>query len=162
VKQPVILGLLLLLAAASNAGLPPLPGFVGKLMLLQASSGHPWAVAVWAVVLVVGFFTLVGLARAGSVLFWAVRPEVPSGSSGASPKLLLAPMALLGMSVLLSVMAAPVQRYTAAAALQLSDRDAYARAVLPELGGPAADSARPYRLPQPQPLPRGPQPGGQP
>jgi len=162
VKQPVILGLLLLLAAASNAGLPPLPGFVGKLMLLQASSGHPWAVAVWAVVLVVGFFTLVGLARAGSVLFWAVRPEVPSGSSGASPKLLLAPMALLGMSVLLSVMAAPVQRYTAAAALQLSDRDAYARAVLPELGGPAADSARPYRLPQPQPLPRGPQPGGEP
>jgi multicomponent K+:H+ antiporter subunit D len=162
VKQPVILGLLLLLAAASNAGLPPLPGFVGKLMLLQASSGHPWAAAVWTVVLVVGFFTLVGLARAGSVLFWAVRPEVPSASSGASVKLLLPTLALLGMSVLLTVFAAPMQRYTAAAALQLSDRDAYARAVLPELGGPQADSARPFRLPQPQPLPRGPQPGAAP
>ncbi len=152
VAQPALLGLLLLLAAASNAGLPPLPGFVGKLMLLQAASDHPWAVAVWAVVLVVGFFTLVGLARAGSVLFWAVRPELPSGASGASPKLLAATVALLGMSVLLTVFAAPIQRYTAAAALQLQDRDAYARAVLPEMGGPAADTARPYRLPQPPAL----------
>jgi len=162
VAQPALLGLLLLLAAASNAGLPPLPGFVGKLMLLQAATVHPWAVAVWSVVLVVGFLTLVGLARAGSVLFWAVRPEQPSGASGASPKLLAATVALLGMSVLLSVFAAPVQRYTAAAALQLMDRDAYSRAVLPELGGPAADSVRPYRLPQPQPLPDGPHVGREP
>jgi multicomponent K+:H+ antiporter subunit D len=162
VAQPALLGLLLLLAAASNAGLPPLPGFVGKLMLLQAASGHPWAVAVWTVVLVVGFFTLVGLARAGSVLFWAVRPDMPAGASGASPRLLAATVALLGMSVLLTVFAAPIQRYTAAAALQLQDRDAYARAVLPEMGGPAADTVRPYRLPQPQPLPEGPHVGRQP
>jgi multicomponent K+:H+ antiporter subunit D len=160
VRQPALLGMLLLLAAASNAGLPPLPGFVGKLMLLQAASGHAWAVAVWAVVLVVGFLTLVGLARAGSILFWAVRPDMTPGTSGASPRLLAATMALLGMSVLLSVCAAPIQRYTAAAALQLADRDAYARAVLPELGGPAANSVRPYRLPQPVPLPDGPRPGG--
>ncbi len=156
VRQPALLGLLLLLAAASNAGLPPLPGFVGKLMLLQAASDHPWAVTVWAVVLGVGLLTLIGLARAGSILFWAVRPELPSAASGASPRLLAATIALLGMSVLLSVWAAPVQRYTEAAARQLADRSAYARAVLPELGGPAAESVRPYRLPQPQPLPLGP------
>jgi multicomponent K+:H+ antiporter subunit D len=148
VAQPTLLGLMLLLAAASNAGLPPLPGFIGKLMLLQAASSHPWAVAVWVVVLVVGFFTLVGLARAGSILFWSVRSDVPSGASGASPQLLAATLALLGMSVLMSVWAAPIQRYTAAAAAQLMDRDAYARAVLPEQGGPAANTVRPYRIPQ--------------
>jgi len=149
VAQPVLLGLMLLLAAASNAGLPPMPGFIGKLMLLQAANDHPWAVAVWAVVLVVGFFTLVGLARAGSILFWSVRPDMPAGSrSGSSPALLLATVSLLFMSVLLSVLAAPVQRYTAAAALQMTDRDAYARAVLGEQGGPAADTTRPYRIPQ--------------
>ncbi len=148
VAQPVLLGLMLLLAAASNAGLPPLPGFIGKLMLLQAASHHPWAVAVWAVVLVVGFFTLVGLARAGSILFWSVRPDMPGGNSGSSRRLLLAMISLLAMSVLLSIYAAPIQRYTAAAALQMMDRDAYAHAVLSEQGGAQADTVRPYRIPQ--------------
>lgn len=149
VAQPALLGLMLLLAAASNAGLPPLPGFVGKLMLLQAASAHPWAVAVWVVVLAAGFFTLVGLARAGSILFWSVRPEVRGSSAGSSPKLLAATLSLLVMSVLLSVWAAPIQRYTSAAAEQLLDRAAYARAVLPEMGGEQANTVRPYRIPQP-------------
>jgi len=149
VAQPLLLGLMLLLAAASNAGLPPLPGFIGKLMLLQASSTHPWAVAVWVVVLTGGFLTLVGLARAGSILFWSVRPEVQGTRAGSSPRLLAATVSLIAMSVLLSVWAAPIQRYTAAAAAQLMDRDAYARAVLPEMGGAQADTVRPYRIPQP-------------
>ncbi len=150
VAQPALLGLMLLLAAASTAGLPPLPGFIGKLMLLQAASGHVAAVAVWSVVLGVGFLTLVGLARAGSILFWHVRPELPGADSGASPRLLAATLALLGMSVLMSAFAAPIQRYTAAAAAQLLDRAAYARAVLPESGGEAARTTRPYRIPQPE------------
>ncbi len=154
VAQPALLGLMLLLAAASNAGLPPLPGFIGKLMLLQAASSHAWAVAVWVVVLVVGFLTLVGLARAGSILFWSVRTDMPGTRAGSSPKLLVAMVALLAMSVLLTVWAAPIQRYTAAAAEQLQDRAAYARAVLPEMGGADANTVRPYRIPQPPaPLP---------
>ena len=148
VAQPALLGLMLLLAAASTAGLPPLPGFIGKLMLLEASLAHPMAATVWVVVLVVGFFTLIGLARAGSVLFWSVRPDVPGGSAGAAPGLLAPTLALLGMSVLLSVFAAPVQRYTAAAAAQVLDRAAYARAVL---GDEAPNTVRPYRVPQTAP-----------
>ena len=38
VAQPALLGGLLLLTAASASGLPPLPGFIGKLMLLEAST----------------------------------------------------------------------------------------------------------------------------
>ncbi len=149
VAQPALLGGLLLVGAASAAGLPPLPGFVGKLMLLQAASSHPWAVAVWAVLLGVGLLTLVALARAGSLLFWAGWIDAPAGGPPARP-LDWAPTALLlGTGVLLSVFAAPLQRYTAATALQLQDRTAYARAVLPELGGERADSARPYRVPPP-------------
>ena len=152
VAQPVLLGLMLLLAAASTAGLPPLPGFIGKLMLLEASLASPAVVVVWSVVLGVGFFTLVGLARAGSVLFWSVRPEVPGGSAGASYALVAATLSLLGMSVLLSVLAAPVQRYAMDAALQLQDRAAYARAVL---GDADAPTTQPYRIPQIQPAQQG-------
>ena len=148
VAQPALLGTLMLLAAASAAGLPPLPGFVGKVMVLQAAAAHPWQGAVWTVILVVGFLTLVGLARAGSILFWHVRDDQPVVASGASPKLLTATLALLAATVAMSLAAAPIQRYTDAAARQLTDREAYARAVL----GPAgmdSQTTRPYRFPVP-------------
>jgi multicomponent K+:H+ antiporter subunit D len=146
VAQPQLLGLMLLLAAASVAGLPPLPGFIGKLMLLESSFNHPAVVVVWTVVLGVGFFTLVGLARAGSILFWNVRNDIPeSGDSGASRRLLAATLSLIGASVAMTVFATPLQRYTAAAAAQLEDRAGYARAVLGEQGGERANTVRPYR-----------------
>jgi len=144
VAQPTMLGLMLLLAAASSVGLPPLPGFIGKLMLLQASIGHGHATLVWSVVLLAGFATLLGLARAGSTLFWHVRADLPSGASGASAPLIAATSMLLAASVAMSVFAAPLQRYTQAAALQLADRKAYADAVLGEQGGADARTTRPY------------------
>jgi multicomponent K+:H+ antiporter subunit D len=154
VAQPALLGTLMLLAAASAAGLPPLPGFIGKLLMLEASSAHGWQAAIWAVILGGGFLTLVGLARAGSVLFWHVRADpvqegaAASGGAGASPTLISATLALLVATVAMSVWAAPIQRYTAQAAEQLLDRAAYARAVLGE-AGLGAQTARPYRFPIP-------------
>jgi len=146
VAQPTLLGLMMLLAAASAAGLPPLPGFIGKLMILEAASAHAWHATVWVVVLVVGFLTLIGLARAGSILFWHVDAAQPAcGRSGASPSLVAATALLLGASVALSALAGPIQRYTAAAALQLQDRGAYARAVL-GTEGEATETTRPYRF----------------
>ncbi|WP_298830950.1 monovalent cation/H+ antiporter subunit D [uncultured Piscinibacter sp.] len=145
VAQPTLLGLMLLLAAASVAGLPPLPGFIGKLMILEAALPHGGAVAVWAVVLTVGFLTLVGLARAGSILFWNVRRDMPSAASGASPRLIVATLALLAFGVAMSGFAEPLKRYTDAAAAQLLDRRAYAEAVLGERGLDS-DTTRPYRI----------------
>jgi multicomponent K+:H+ antiporter subunit D len=144
VAQPAMLGLMLLLAAASSVGLPPLPGFIGKLMLLQASGGHAHAGLVWTVVLMAGFLSLLGLARAGSTLFWHVRSDMPSGASGASAPLVTATGFLLAASVAMSVFAGPLQRYSTAAAEQLRDRKAYADAVLGEQGGLDARSTRPY------------------
>ncbi|HMM84059.1 monovalent cation/H+ antiporter subunit D [Azohydromonas sp.] len=144
VAQPALLGLLMLLAAASAAALPPLPGFIGKLMVLEAASAHAWQPAVWSVVLGAGFLTLIGLARAGSVLFWHTRADAPSrGDAGASLPLVGATVVLLGATLAMSVFAAPIQRYTEAAARQLVDREAYARAVL---GDGVRDTARPYRF----------------
>lgn len=146
VGQPVLLGLMTLLGAASAAGLPPLPGFLGKLMILQSAAPTPAHAWVWTVVLVVSFLTLIGLARAGSILFWSVLPGTnPSVHSGSSLRLLLATLSLLALSLLLAVAASPLKRYTDAAATQLTDRAAYARAVLGPVGGEDATTTRPYR-----------------
>ena len=64
------LGLAFVGAAVAVAGMPPLAGFLGKALLLQAALPTPWAVWVMAGVLGASLATMVALARAGSVLFW--------------------------------------------------------------------------------------------
>lgn len=146
VREPVLLGVMLMFGAASAAGLPPLPGFLGKLMVLEASSGvaaQPW---VWSVVLGVGFASIVGLARAGVVMFWHVTPQVAQAEPGAgsSAKLLSAVWWLMGLTVALAVWASPLVRYTQAAAAQLADKAAYASAVLGLPAGAPSNTTRPY------------------
>ncbi|MDO8717388.1 MAG: monovalent cation/H+ antiporter subunit D [Polaromonas sp.] len=146
VAQPVLLGIMTLLGSASVAGLPPLPGFLGKLMVLESAAPTPAHAWVWSMVLVTSVLTMVGLARAGAILFWNVLPA--SGQpvhGGPSARLMLATLGLLSLSLVLAVAASPLKRYTDAAAAQLADRTAYAKAVMGPVGGAAAQTTRPYR-----------------
>lgn len=144
VQEPVLLGLLLLLGAASAAGLPPLPGFLGKVMLLQASHGLTSQAWVWTVVIGGGFLSVVGLARAGVIVFWHLEPAAERAAPGAGQprRLLAATVGLLLMGTALAVWAAPLRAYTNATAQQLQDHTAYVRAVL---GDGAVPTTRPYR-----------------
>lgn len=79
---------LFFVAAIAMAGLPPLSGFVGKLLILDAAFPTDMAVWIWAIILTSSLIAVVGFARAGSVVFWkaqsieaaedAVQPEPPS------------------------------------------------------------------------------------
>lgn len=148
VREPVLLGVMMLFGAASAAGLPPLPGFLGKLMILESSAGLPAQAWVWTVVLVVGFLTIVGLARAGVVVFWHVQPDAPAASlpnaAGTSVRLLLAPWTFMAVTVAMAVLAAPIKQYTDATAQQLTDKAAYAEAVLGRQGGVGLRTTVPY------------------
>ncbi len=146
VREPVLLGLMLLFGAASAAGLPPLPGFLGKLMILESSAGLPAQAWVWTVVLCVGFFTIVGLARAGVILFWHVQPEPDEtqSNSGSSAKLLSAVWAFMAMTLAMAVLASPIKRYADDTAAQLADTAAYAKAVLGLEPGEMSRSLRLY------------------
>ena len=151
-REPLLLGLMMIFGAASAAGLPPLPGFLGKLMVLESSSGLPAQAWVWTVVLVVGFFSIVGLARAGVVVFWHVQPTQDGPSAGGSSlKLLSAVWAIMLMTVAMAVLASPIKRYTDAAAAQLADPAQYVRAVL---GAERATvpTTRPYDGARPAPI----------
>jgi multicomponent K+:H+ antiporter subunit D len=115
-------------------------------MVLESSASTPAHAWVWAVVLTAGFLTLVGLARAGIILFWQALPlNRDSVRAGSSWQLMSATLGLLGLSLILAVAASPMKRYTDAAAAQLADRAAYAQAVLGPVGGAAAATTRPYQ-----------------
>ncbi|WP_019342373.1 monovalent cation/H+ antiporter subunit D [Stutzerimonas stutzeri] len=123
-KQPLLLGALFFAGAISVAGLPPFSGFVGKVMLLQAVPPGVDAVLLWPVVLVGGLAMVIALSRAGSMVFW--RPsEAASVGRPADPVRVTASFGLLLGSVLLVVVAQPIQAYMQATAAQLFDLQPY-------------------------------------
>ena len=142
VAQPAVLGAMFLIAAASAAGLPPLSGFVGKLLILQSTAATGPAPLRWGVVLGTGLIALIGLVRAGSVLFWKTTEGPPP--AGRSTLATLGPtVVLLACGAALALFAAPVQRFADAAAAQLSDRGRYAASLLIEAGPPRPVPAEP-------------------
>tara|TARA_B100000749_G_scaffold65262_1_gene48515 strand:- start:1381 stop:2889 length:1509 start_codon:yes stop_codon:yes gene_type:complete len=122
-------GGLFFVAAISVSGMPPLSGFVGKLLLLQAAGLGQQALWLYPVVLLGGLLTLVGLSRAGSTLFWRQTPEAASGEA-LDVWRLLAVLLLLAGSPLLVIAAAPLLDYLQAAAAQLLSPERYIEAVM--------------------------------
>ncbi len=87
--------------AIAVAGMPPLSGFLGKLLILQAR----WedAALVWPVVLTTSLVAMVALGRLGSDLFWnGATPE------RVAPATLIAPVLLLGALLVTTIHAAPI------------------------------------------------------
>ena len=125
-QHPALLGGLFFFGAVAVIGLPPLSGFLGKLLLLQAQP----SLALWAVLLLGGLTVLVALSRAGSTLFWRVGLS-SLDSAELDRGRLAACLLLLACALLLVLLAAPLLDYAQAAAAQLHDLPLY-RSIIPE------------------------------
>jgi len=125
-------GLLYMTAAIAAVGLPPLAGFVGKLLILDASFDAPGWPAIWATILGSTLIGVIGFSRSGSTLFWKATP--PGTDSVAAPVRsradLAAPFALLAILAALTVGAGWVTAQTRATAQQVMAPDRYVAAVL--------------------------------
>ncbi|MEF8794401.1 monovalent cation/H+ antiporter subunit D [Thiohalorhabdus sp.] len=130
--QPLLLGALFTVGAVAVIGLPPLSGFLGKLMILQAPLEHGQRLlGIWAALLGAALVALFVLARAGSTLFW--KQGMPSGPQRTAPwGTLVPPAVLLAASVALAAAAGPADRWLAAAADDLRHSEGYRTAVIGE------------------------------
>ncbi len=160
-----VLAPLFLLGALAIAGLPPLSGFLGKVLILDAvkdaaplndSATWPW---VWGAVLGSSMLVLLGLSRAGVLLLWrgrgserarptaiarsssAVRSAVGS-AGGLERGALVATIGLLSASPLLMLFAGPLTAFTLATARQTLDNSDYVAAVAALVPTSQAVSAR--------------------
>jgi len=117
--------------AIAMAGLPPLSGFLGKLLVLDAAFDTDTMAWVWVTVLISSLISILGFARAGSLLFWKAK-DVAAEADVAEPPIdepvaLPRPTALsyvavgglLTLLVLHTVGAGLVHRYTTTMAAQL-------------------------------------------
>lgn len=128
-RQPILLGSLFLLAAVSVAGLPPLSGFVGKVLLLQAATG-PEAVWLWAIVLGGSLAMVTALSRSGSTVFWRTTKGVDETAADARPSAVAAIVGLMALGVALTIGGNAVTEYTQALAEQMLQPEQYIDAVL--------------------------------
>ncbi|MGD2021188.1 MAG: monovalent cation/H+ antiporter subunit D, partial [Thiohalocapsa sp.] len=94
VPAAALVGALFFVLAVLIAGLPPLSGFLGKWMLLQAALETPGMLWIYAVVLTAGLLSIVALARSGSLLFYRA-----TGAQAEAAALQAAPGALAGAAV---------------------------------------------------------------
>ncbi|MDX2090757.1 MAG: monovalent cation/H+ antiporter subunit D [Kofleriaceae bacterium] len=124
----VSLGLAFVTCVVLVVGLPPLAGFLAKVALLTvaASNGTFAGWLLLGLLLVASLFALMSLARAGIRHLW------PAGRTVSALKLteIAAIGVLLLASVLLTVFAEPVLRYTLLTAAELHAPHAYVEAVL--------------------------------
>lgn len=155
---------LFFLTAIAVVGLPPLSGFFGKLLILDATRDLPEMGWIWGAILFASLLALVGFSRAGSILFWksheldpepgnytdeGPKPErgpiparletdepVPDAANSAAPGLAFTSVGLLlAGSVALVIFAGPITDYLQLTSDQLFDARLYFDAVLNQQEG---------------------------
>ena len=138
-EQPLIPGNALTAAmffvgAIAMAGLPPLSGFLGKLLLLDAAYESPLMVWIWVIVLGSSLISILGFARAGSVLFWKSHSIPPEENApvlpAPTPLSYVAVGGLIALLVAHTVFAGQVHGYTSKIAGQLFAPEPYITKVL--------------------------------
>ncbi|MBV7395392.1 monovalent cation/H+ antiporter subunit D [Mameliella sediminis] len=140
VLQNGLFAALFFAGAIAMAGMPPLSGFLGKLLILDAlrePGQMGWA---WSGILVGSLITIVGFARAGSMIFWkSTSVSVPEGMGPVEAEPHPEParfnevaptMVLLGLLVALAAFAGPTTTYMREAAKQLFEPQGYIETVL--------------------------------
>ena len=129
-----LLGGLFLVLAVAVVGLPPLSGFIGKVLILQAGLANPWMPALFGVVLISSLLNLTAVVRAGSTLFFKTDPKA---SAAKLPEMdyLVPVIAFVVLIVVLVIYVGPIYDFARATALQLADPASYIQAVLGDSPG---------------------------
>ena len=124
---------LFLVLVISVTGIPPLAGFVGKLLILDSVRAIPGGMWLWGVVLVTSFISIVGFASSGSQLFWKSH-AVEGVLQQSKPVPLVLPAVSIGFMiaclVFQTILSAPLTGYLDATAEQLFQPQQYIDAVL--------------------------------
>lgn len=131
------LSLLFAVSAFSLAGVPPLSGFFGKLVLVRAGLDIDQFVLVGAA-LGVSLLTLFSMTKIWAEAFWKPLPaDTPADPPGGGAALLFGPIVTLAvLAVALGAAAGPFFDLALQAGHQLMDPEEYVRAVLRVRGGP--------------------------
>jgi len=138
--KAILVGSLFMVGVIAMTGLPPLSGFIGKLLILSSALSHPDFFWILAVILVAGLLMIIAMARSGSLLFYNVLPEetchtVDGKQVCETPKDLslkggASVIGLLSVAIILVVFAKPFHEFTTSVSTELFNHNVYQQQVL--------------------------------
>jgi multicomponent K+:H+ antiporter subunit D len=125
-----LLGSLFFIFAIAISGLPPFSGFLGKVMILQASITHEYLYTIFFVILASSLLIVMSLAKSGTLLFYDILSDKNTIKNSIS-KSSYAAIAFLFLSVpILVLFANPISDFTYTVAFEILDINSYVEAVL--------------------------------
>ncbi|MGB5984024.1 MAG: monovalent cation/H+ antiporter subunit D [Desulfobacterales bacterium] len=116
VTHATLLSGLFLIAAIAAVGLPPLSGFIGKVLILHSSSRFAEQVWVWPALLTSSLMAMIAFSRAGSTFFWNVSVQDAVAGLNVRCTQIAAIFILLSASALMTVFADGILAYSQDAA----------------------------------------------
>lgn len=116
--------------AVAMAGMPPLSGFFGKMMILSGALQGNHAGLVYTTVLVTGLFMIIALTRTGSQMFYNTNKDGAPLEGQVKLSQFYPALFLLGISVCLVLFAHPMSTLTEKTAALLYDAKGYMELVL--------------------------------
>jgi multicomponent K+:H+ antiporter subunit D len=130
IAQNGLIAAFFFVAAIAMAGMPPLSGFLGKLLVLDAVRAHDQVWLIWATILISSLVAVVGFARAGSMVFWKVDPAPDEDHTAPAALPFVATGGLIAGIVAMTVFAGPVTSFLSATSAQVFDTQSYIAAVM--------------------------------
>ncbi|MBJ8450830.1 monovalent cation/H+ antiporter subunit D [Acinetobacter bereziniae] len=140
-KQDKVLAMTFFVIALMMAGLPPFSGFLGKVLILQATANMAAQGWIIAVILIVSLLSIIAFTRVGFILFWrATAPEnnpkeeayaayqaLPNQAPPRNDKTIYL---LLAGLIAYVVCATPILNYVEKTAVQITDASLYQHGIL--------------------------------
>jgi multicomponent K+:H+ antiporter subunit D len=138
--KAILVGSLFIVGVIAMTGLPPLSGFIGKLLILSSALLHPDYFWILFVILISSLLMIIAMARSGSLLFYNVLPEqklhnIDNEQNTNMPKDLslkggASVIGLLSVAIILVIFAKPFHEFTTSVSKELFNHDIYKQQVL--------------------------------
>ncbi len=128
-KSKPFIALLFFIPALSLAGIPPLPGFFGKFLLIKGGfDAHDYFIT--AVAILVGFFTLFSMVKIWNEVYWKKEPESNFGEGKIGKGPMVATLLMVIGVIGLGLFAGPISLIALETAQQILSPELYINAVL--------------------------------
>ncbi|QOG12414.1 monovalent cation/H+ antiporter subunit D [Arcobacter sp. FWKO B] len=129
-QNGILIGSIFFVFAIAAAGLPPLSGFFGKIMILSASLDNAQSGSILVTVLLSSLLIVISLAKTGSTIFYDTTPNVQPTAYKLSKSSMAAVIFLFSTGPLLVIFANPITDFTQILANDLFEINGYVKAVI--------------------------------
>lgn len=129
-SKAILTGSIFFVFAIAAAGLPPLSGFFGKVMILSSALENTHMGIIFTLIIISSLLVVVALARTGSNIFYDTKPEEKVLPFTLKNSTLFSVMFLFMFIPLMVIFANPITGFTDSIGTELLDTTSYIESIL--------------------------------